>query len=327
MRYCRWALAIWLAALPATAGFAVDDPPPQQLLASGHPEAAIAALQSRLGKDPNSAADSSLLCRAYLSAQKWDEAIAAGERATSLAPNVSDYHLWLGRAYGEKADHISALNMWGAYRLARKTRNEFERAVALQPDGVAGLSDVAEFYFEAPAWLGGGIDKAQAIADKLASSSPATSHWIQAHIAEKKKNWSDAEKQYRAAIATAADKPPYWLNLAHFLEKRGRLDEMQKAVVQASTLPGFSGQALYDAAEMLSRSGRDFSEAIEWLRRYIAGAQHTESAPIFAAHYLLGSILEKQGDRNGAAEQFRACLALLPDFAPAHEALQRVSQK
>jgi tetratricopeptide (TPR) repeat protein len=324
-----WALALCCAVfLGGAAAAAHDDPPPpDRLLTSGHPEAAIPALQARLNKDPNSAADASLLSRAYLSAQKWDEAIAAGERATALAPNVSDYHLWLGRAYGEKADHISALNIFAAYRLARRVRSEFERAVALQPDNVAALSDVSEFYFEAPGWLGGGLDKAQAIADKLAASHAATSHWIQAHIAEKKKDWNGAETQYRAAIEAAADKPPYWLNLAHFMEKRGRIDDMQKAITQASTLSGFSGQVLYDAAEMLSRAGRDFSEATDWLRRYITGSAHTEAAPLYAAHYQLGSILERQGDRNGAIEQYRACLGLLPDFAPAQDGLKRLTGK
>jgi cytochrome c-type biogenesis protein CcmH/NrfG len=322
------ALLFCLLLVPALVFAAPDDPPaPDRLLTSGHPEAAIAALQARLQANPKSAGDASLLSRAYLSAQKWDDAITAGERAISLAPDVSDYHLWLGRAYGEKADHISALNIIGAYRLARKTRNEFERAVALQPDNVAALSDVAEFYFEAPGWLGGGIDKAQAVADKLARLSPPTSHWIRAHIAEKKKNYAEAEAQYRAAIEAAPEKPPYWLNLAHFLEKRGQLDQMQQAILQGSNTPGFEGQVLYDAAEMLFRAGRNFPAAVDWLRRYITGASHTEGAPVFAAHYLLGSILEKQGDRVAAAEQFRASLALLPDFSPAQDALQRVSQK
>ncbi len=322
------ALLVCLAIASAFAFAAPDDlPAPDQLLTSGHPEAAILALQARLQANPNSAADASLLSRAYLSAQKWDDAITAGERATSLAPNVSDYHLWLGRAYGEKADHISALNIIGAYRLARKTRNEFERAVALQPDNVPALSDVAEFYFEAPGWLGGGIDKAEAVAEKLATLSPPTSRWIRAHIAEKRKNYAEAEAQYRAAIEAAAEKPPYWLNLAHFLEKRDRLDDMQQAILQGSNSPGFEGQVLYDAAEMLFRAGRDFPAAVDWLRRYLAGTSHNEGAPVFAAHYLLGSLLEKQGNRAAAAEQFRASLALLPDFSPAQDALQRVSRK
>ena len=38
----------------------------------------------------------------------YDNAIANCERAIQIEPQASKYHLWLGRAYGDKADHMGA---------------------------------------------------------------------------------------------------------------------------------------------------------------------------------------------------------------------------
>jgi hypothetical protein len=39
----------------------------------------------------------------------------------------------------------------------------------------------------------------------------------------------------------------------------------------------------------------------------------------------LGELLEKQGDKNGAAQEYRASLALAKNFVPAQKALSRVA--
>ena len=61
----------------------------QHLLASGQADAAIAALQAHVKQWPTDAAAWNLLSRAYLLEEKWDAAISAGEKATSLDPNDS----------------------------------------------------------------------------------------------------------------------------------------------------------------------------------------------------------------------------------------------
>jgi TolA-binding protein len=51
-----------------------------------------------------------------------------------------------------------------------------------------------------------------------------------------------------------------------------------------------------------------------------------EEAPTFKAHYLLGTALEKQGDQQGAAEEYRAALSLAKEFSRAKEALNRLNR-
>jgi len=51
-----------------------------------------------------------------------------------------------------------------------------------------------------------------------------------------------------------------------------------------------------------------------------------EDGPLFQAHYVLGQLLEKQGNSEGAAREFRASLALASQYKPAQDALARVSR-
>ena len=58
------------------------------------------------------------------------------------------------------------------------------------------------------------------------------------------------------------------------------------------------------------------------LRRYLASP--VEEGPAFKAHDLLGQLLEKQGDRRAAAEEYRAALTLAHTYTRAEEGLKRV---
>lgn len=52
------------------------------------------------------------------------------EKAVAQAPNSAEAHYWLGSAYGTKAQRSG---MFSAARLASKTKEQFEKAVALNP--------------------------------------------------------------------------------------------------------------------------------------------------------------------------------------------------
>src|SRR5882762_10699152 len=203
-------LALLSLLLPVVA---VSSDSPSDLLAAGRVDDAITTLSGKISSAPDDAASYNLLCRAYFALSNWDRAASACEKAVSLAPNNGEYHLWLGRTYGEKAD---ASNFFTAAGLAKKVRTEFERSVALDPNNAAARTDLAEFYLEAPGIVGGGQDKARAQVDTLAKLNPAKAHWVNGRIAEKNKDTPRAEREYRAAIAESQAAARAWLNLALF---------------------------------------------------------------------------------------------------------------
>jgi tetratricopeptide (TPR) repeat protein len=311
---------VLLMLVPGVAGAAQTA---RDLLAAGRVDDAITTLQSRISTAPNDAESHNLLCRAYFALQSWDRGIAACQKAVSLNPDNSWYHLWLGRIYGEKADRVS---FFSAASLAGKVRNEFETAVRLNPQSAEARTDLAEFYLEAPGIVGGGRDKAAAQAETLAKLDPARAHWVKGRIAEKKKDPATAEREYRAAIEASHGSANSWLNLALFYRHVGRLDDMENALNHASSAQMDQPEVLVDAAETLIRAGRNFPGAIELLRRYLGSSTTVEEAPAFKAHYLLGTLLEKQGDKQAAANEYRAALSMAKDFSQAQDALSRLNR-
>ncbi len=290
----------------------------ESLLSAGKVDEAIGVLHQQ---NPQDAHAHYLLCHAFLDISKWDAAISECQTAVTMDPGVSNYHMWLGRAYGEKAQHASFIS---AAPLAKRSRMEFEHAVQLDASNFDARSDLAEFYIEAPGFLGGGKDKAQAQAEAIATRDQATSHWIHARIAEHDKNMTGAEMEYKAAIRASGNHGERWIDLASFYRRQGRLSEMEDAVIKAVEADKKKSNAFFDAASLLVRAGRNLPGAIQLITRYLSSSDKNEEAPAFQAHYLLGSILENQGNKKAAAAEYQKALALARDYDDAQKALKRI---
>ncbi len=312
----RIALPLFIVSL---LGQAFSASSPKELLAAGRVDEVLSVLQQQIAHSPTDAQAYNLLCRAHFMLEEWDLAIEACERARNLDPQNSLYQLWLGRVYGEKADRAG---LFFAPGLARKARVCFERAVDLDPRSWEARTDLAEFYLEAPAILGGGKDKAREQADAIAPLNPAMAHWVLAKLAEKDKDPAAAEREYRAAITASHSGARAWFDLAYFLFRANRLDEMEQAIHTLESSPVDRPESLRDAATILLRAGRDYPLAVRLLRRYLSAP--VEEAPAFKAHDLLGQLLEKEGDRRAAAEQYRAALALAHGDVRAQQDLKKV---
>ena len=295
---------------------------PRDLVSSGRADEAIQSLQQQIQSNPQNAEAYNLLCRARFQLEQWDAALTACEKASSLDPRNSLYQLWLGRAYGEKADRVNFMKAAG---LAGKVRDSFERAVQFDPASVDARTDLAEFYLEAPGVVGGGKDKALAQADALMKLKPAVAHWVQGRIAEKNKDLAAAEREYRAAIESSGGGAHSWLNLALFYWHTKRLDQMEQALQTMDSRPLDRPESLTDGASILMRSGRNLPFATRLTRKYLQGPL-VEQEPSFKGHTLLGELLEKQGDKKAAAEEFQKALSLAHEYGRAQAGLKRLGQ-
>jgi len=85
-------------------------------------------------------------------------AVTAFERAAALEPESDVYAYWLGKACGRVAERAGALT---ALRWAGRTRDALERAVELNPDNPDAVQALAQFYEEAPRFIGGDAKKAR----------------------------------------------------------------------------------------------------------------------------------------------------------------------
>jgi tetratricopeptide (TPR) repeat protein len=287
-------------------------------LAAGRADDAISRLNLSLTAKPGDAEAHNLLCRVYYQENRWDDAIHQCETAVQLAPLDSGYHLWLGRAYGEKADAIHSIK---AYGLAKKVHSEFERAVQLDSKNVDALSDLGEFYTAAPGIVGGGKNKAQAVVEALEPLEPTQAHQLEGVVAEKEKNYRVAEAEFKAAVETSHRSADAWMELASYYARRKQSDQMLEALhagIDADAkAPKPHGPALVDGAGILSRTHEDLQLAIQLLGLYLESPNQSADAPAFQVHAQLSRLLEQQGDHAGAQEHLEAAAALAHDYHPA----------
>jgi tetratricopeptide (TPR) repeat protein len=313
---CLFALGLLL---PGPETGAVSLPQIHAELDAGRADDAITHLKSSLDANPNDAEAHNLLCRVYYQEERWDDAIKECEAAAKLEASDSNYHLWLGRAYGEKADAIHSIKAFG---LARKTHAEFERAVQLDGSNADALSDLGDFYTEAPGIVGGGKKKAQGVAQTLQAHNPAQADQLEAHLAEKDKNYVLAEQNLKAAVEASKQSADAWITLASFYARRQQWDQMLDAIragIDADARsPRPYGPALVDAGSLLSRSQHEPQLAVQLLKQYLASENKSADAPAFRVHAQLGKLLEQQGDHSGAQEQMEAATALARDYHPSH---------
>lgn len=290
-------------------------------LTISHPDEAIRQLNQEVNSNPKDAEAYSLLCRLYFQLADWDNAITDGEHAVQLNPGVSSYHLWLGRAYGRKAETV---NFVTAFMLARKVVKEFERANELDPGDWNARRDLADFYVQAPMVVGGGEYKAQRLANRTQSKDAVGASLIRAMAALNKKDLAEAERQYKIAIQRSNEAAGPWLELARFYRDGARWDEFDDAVRHVLNSPKITSEDLFEAGELLGNTGRMLPQAAAELRLYLKGNTVDDYATAFGAHYLLGKVLEQLGDRNGAIGEYRFSLALASGYRPAQDALRRL---
>lgn len=230
------------------------------------------------------AAANELIGRDYYMQRDYKQAIDALERAFAAEPGNSSYALWLGRAYGRRAENSSPFTAPG---YANKTRQFFEKAVQLDPRNLDALNDLFEYYMEAPGFLGGGVDKAKALAGRISQVDPSEGQAAEARVYEKNKDYRGAEESLRRAVELAPSRAGRLIELARFLMRRGRDQEAEQTFARAEKIAPGDPRILYARAESYIRNGRNLDTARELLRRYMSSSLTADDPPRADAAKLL----------------------------------------
>src|ERR1700726_1918132 len=219
-------------------------------------------------------------------------------RAVARAPGRSDFHDWLGRAYGIAAERAAGGRQLG---LAVQGRQEVERAVELDPANADALEDLIEFQIQAPAFLGGSLAKARVHAAELERRDPLRGRLARAEILRRRPPGPPgpagsagpagspgstgsagpagstgpagqtgalaAERELRAAAADFPGDPRPRLALAAAYEQAGRLEQAGDEIEAALRLDLDNTEALLALARVAAASGRRLARAEELLTR------------------------------------------------------------
>ena len=289
------------------------------LARQGRADAAIAQTRGVLAGSPRSADAHELLCLLFRSIDRYDDAIHECEAARDLQSGSSAFWLELARSYGAKADHAGALT---GMRMVSRIRDSFEHAAQLDPKSVDALSDLGEFYVEAPSLVGGGSDKARAIVAQLRPLSAERAHRLAGMIAARAGDTATAHAEFADELALTHS-PEAYVDLAVYQKKRKDTAAAAAGAALAIQKDTAHGPDTIDAAQVLLdlRSSPDLVERA--LRDYLSKDQLSTVTPAAKVHTMLGQVLLARGDALGAREQFTQALALAADYEPARKALRR----
>jgi tetratricopeptide (TPR) repeat protein len=227
------------------------------------------SLNLLLPAQAKAAADLALIGKDYFMLGDARRSAEFFEQAVAAEPGSSVYHHWLGRAFGRRAEMG---NPFTALSYASKARQHFEKAVELDPKNSEAVNDLFEYYLEAPGIIGGGMDKAVMVAERIAEHNAAEGNYARARIEEKRKNYSRAEEHLRRAIELAPRQVGRVIDLARFLAKQGRYEESERTFVAAEKLAPDAPRVMYARAAAYIETGRNIEVARVLLEKYLASS-------------------------------------------------------
>jgi superkiller protein 3 len=324
-----------LALLWEAAGLSPRDPEIQTALGEaleriGAFDAAIGAYRVALQQNPQFRKASNNLILALVKAGKGDEAITRAQALVDAAPKDPDRYFTLGLAQSEqdidaaiksfrRALELDPRHALACYNLALALNRADRTTEAIEEMKHALAIDArAETHYMLGVMYSRQGEFDVAIRELTAASSTdprsANARVALAAVFQAQRQWDDAEREIRRAIAIAPDPASYYM-LSQVLRQRGdsagataavtegeRLRHEREQEQQASVLTAV-GAAKFDAG--------DFTGALNLFRR--ATEVSDRYAPAF---YQMGRALQQLGRDRAARDAFARAAALNPSLSP-----------
>jgi tetratricopeptide (TPR) repeat protein len=284
----------------------------------------IRLLEAAAAKDPQNGDVQLLLSKSFLELQQHDAAIKSAEKAVSIDPQNSVYHEWLGRAYGDKADHAG---WFSAVSLAKKTGKEFETAVRLDGKNFSARQVLIEFDCSAPGMVGGGEEKALPQIKELAELDAAEGHYAAGNCRRQKKDFAAADEEFSKALESHPKSAELIYDIGDYAARRSQPERLL-AVAEAGerVAPSDPRGNFYLGAALVLKKEKP-REAERLLREYAKKAPTRSGYPRPAmAHVWLGRLFENESKAEEALREYEAALKLDPKNKLAQESLKRLKK-
>ena len=285
---------------------------------------AVEILKSAAGSEPNNGDIFVLLARSYLELNQYDAAVNSAEKAVAINPKDSNYHRWLGEAYGAKADHASMLS---AYSLARKTQKEFDAAVQLDALNFDAQQDLIQYDCTAPGMVGGGEEKAQPLIEKLMKMDAAEGHYATGICRAQKKDYAAADAEFAKALDGKPKTANRIYDIGDYFVQRKNAEKLLAVAAAGEDLAPHDPRGKFYRGVALILQGEKPAEAEQLLKDYLHLAPMNSDYPRpWTAHYWLGRLQESQKNPAGARSEYQAALKLNGKYKLAQEALKQLGK-
>ncbi len=287
-----------------------DDPRPANLV----------ALQPLAERESGHRASFLKGCR-LLAEQKWGAAGAEFERAVKAQPDVAIFHFWFGRASGEQASRANPLRQPG---LARRTKGEFERAVALDSTYIAPREGLLRYYLAAPGFLGGGVGRAREEAAAIARLNPYRGAMALGNVAFVAKDTAELIRVHEGLLQEYPDSASSYFTLVNVQLARKQWEAAWAVLERLERSRADLATVRYAIGRTASESGEQLDRGEAALRAYLDHTPRPNEPTTAAAHWRLGMIAERRGDLAAARQAYGTATAMDPNLRQAKEALARV---
>lgn len=127
---------------------------------------------------------------------------------------------------------------------------------------------------------------------------------------ESKHWWAQAESAYVAGLRENPDEMDLHYRLGFLYQESAQFDKAFEQFERMVKDHPEEGHALFQIGRTGALSGRRLDRAEQALRAYLKRTPRAGDPPHAVAHYRLGMVLEKRGDRVGAVAEYRAALGL-----------------
>ena len=292
---------------------------------AGRYHKAVDALTVATAKSPDDAPLQFLLGQCYYELREFTRAVSSFERSVQLFPNQSEYHDWLGKAYGRRAEETILLS---AMSWARKTHREFEVAVHLDPSNFQAQRDLIRYEMYAPSIVGGGDDRALKHIEDLEKIDALQGQLARGEFFATKKRFPEADTVFAKVLESNTDRIGVYFEAADYYRDRQNPAKMGMAIAAAEQIDSEDRRLKFYRGVLLVLNKKNPAEAESMLKSYIATVPDNSDLPSHAfALEWLGKLHEAQGKFSEAAEDYRAALTLDPHNKVVEDAWKRMKEK
>lgn len=296
--------------LERTCARVTDDPRP----------ANIETLQPLIDRETGDRASFLRGCR-HLAEQKFGPAGAEFARALRADPGNAVYHFWFGRASGEQLARANPFRQPG---LARRTKGEFEKAVALDSAYVSPREGLVRYYLAAPRFAGGGIDRARRQAGEIAKLDPYRGGLAHASVAIAARDTLGLIRAYEELVAQFPDSTAPYFALLDVQLTRKQWALAWSAIDRLEGIQPELPAVLYAIGRTAAESGDQLDRGESALRFYLLHTPQPDEPSLALTHWRLGMIAERRGDDVAARQSFAAATTIDPNLKQARVALSRL---
>lgn len=240
------------------------------------------------------------------------------ERSVKLNPKSAVYYDWLGRAYGRQALRANKLKL---PFLAKKTKNAWETALALDPDNLDVRDDLIAYYAQAPGFLGGNKQKAREMAIEIKKRDAYRGSLSMANLCSGEKDDACVEREFNELVAKYPDSVGVYVSLAALYANQKKFDKSFAVLDQRLRIRQDEPVIMFQVGRTAALSGQNLDRGEQALKAYIAAPPEKGPTPA-NAHYRLGMIYEKKGARDLARREYQTAIQLDPKLEEATKALR-----